>query len=1373
MAKETTNLTDSSPRDCFGNGVKTKIALALTVALVSPVISASSQKCEAADFRHAKKLVVPATSIPRRYDYGTSGGREAGIPAGYESSYSDPTSHNAAYPSSTSTAIPYSSSPSKAGLVPPPPPVSPGLLPSSMAGDVPPPPSAPSMVSRSATTGSAAATTVSSSGYQTTSGDPTRPTGADRHAGNTKAYKLGAENSTVAHVVAHADQLVKDGKLQEAQEVLEKYDKVYPKNAAIDSKLSQVSLDRAKYYVRHDDYVEGAKQARIAIAHNSSNTEAKHVLEQVLRHHGIEPTHAASRVKLGDVLFSQGKLKEARVEYDAALKSDHATGAYIGLGNISLRENRLKDAKAHYQLALDKDPESAVALRQLGIVRYKQKDVVGANTDLSRALILNQDDKLAGQTLVELWQRQVSLHPRDANSHLGLARAYQLSGDLKSAQGSYRTVVSIEPNHPNLPAARQSFKLALARQEAQKTYEAAKTLDASGAVPEAYNKAAESVSLSPGDVKFRLYQAELAERLGNAPEAKHLYMEILRQDPKNLVAAQKVKTLTEHLAGSEASQSLRGPIGAMQGDLQPQSGALDSAAGALAQGASTGSLYSNLGTPRLRGVEGPALATLPGAPGMPGNTRIPSADPIQNMSGFLGQLRNHMLLQKKELQQQEDTVLDALHGKTKSSSKVSAAALDELPPDPSLPALPDKLIGSADVQKLLASTGTKPSVAGTAAGAAAGAAASALSSRGATSASDIHRLLSGGSTTGGAPELSSSLPPLDTSGGLSSALRSAPPLSSGSAPSSLEQFTSQKAVNNSLLSAPTRSSESVLKVADTPEVMPPVAPSRYGSPASAQSLSAPQAAYSNPGGFSAMPQAGGIDMNALAAQAQQLSPQAMSSIARSLGMDPATMQSMASQAMQQAPQLMSQAPGLINKQLANLKQEDIDKYSKMFKDHVAKQQAKFGTSPSATTKDVVTTKATPELMKKVEMAKADPKSTAVTAAKGAAAKTNAKTGSKVTAKPAATKVADKTAIASKTTSATATPTSSSSSIAASSPTASSAVSEPPTFTMPPVGDAPAAALGAGSSEAGSVAAESLGTSSTATATAATAAATAVTAAATQSTETSATSATGTSAPGAETSSPDTMSYLAAQNKDLSSQLEDTKKELQMLRESMFNSSLATAKKMKTPKTETAKAPKAEKVKHAKEPKSQQASSGSSASGNVPSSSTLPPTGLAPTEAPGGFTPSGFNPTGGFNPANGAPNMASSALGSIPNVASIPQFSPDASPIVNLELAGVNVKPKGVRLNVVLKNGTGQPLEIPASTKAVVRMIGMPDQLAEVKFPVKSVTAGQEARGYISVSGHRLDPSADVFIPKLVSTANGTRDVHLTVPISALTGQQAH
>src|SRR5207244_3734283 len=110
-------------------------------------------------------------------------------------------------------------------------------------------------------------------------------------------------------------------------------------------------------------------------------------------------------------------------------------------------------------------------------------------SDLSHALTLDPSDTASKKTLLELWQHQVSHNPKDANAHLGLARAYQLGGDLPSAQSEYRQVVRLDPTNPNLPAARQSFKLALARQEARRSLEAAKTLEAHGAAKEAYQKA--------------------------------------------------------------------------------------------------------------------------------------------------------------------------------------------------------------------------------------------------------------------------------------------------------------------------------------------------------------------------------------------------------------------------------------------------------------------------------------------------------------------------------------------------------------------------------------------------------------------------------------------------------------------------------------------------------------------------------------------------------------------------------------------------------------------------------------------------------------------------------------------------------------------
>ncbi len=1411
MANQKTTLNDS-PRESQIRNYQANIALALTVALVSPLAS-MGKPCQAADFRHAKKIIVPASNIPRRYDYSSSGGRESSPPSGYESDSSyGAGNQNQSYGGMSSTSTSGSSKVSKYGLVPPPPPVTPSLLPSSMASDVPPPPHAPSLVSRPAP--ASANARHSAGNFQQTSGDPTRSNTLTRHVVNAKANKIGAESAIISQITAQADALAKEGKLQEAQDLLEKYEKNYPKNMTLDHKLSEVSLERAKYYIRKDDYVEAGKQARIALHHNSSNTEAKNALEQVLRHHGVDPNHAVSRVKMGDMLFSQGKLKEARVEYDSALKIHHSGEAYIGLGNVALRENKLKEAKSHYQLALEKEPESSVALRQLGIVRYKLKDVVGANADLSRALVLNHEDKHAGQTLIELWQRQVSMRPNDASSHLGLARAHQLAGDLKSAQNSYRTVVSIDANHPNLPAARQSFKLALARQEAQKTYDAAKTLDASGALPEAYTKAGESVSLSPGDVKFRHYQADLAERLGNYPDAKQLYIEILRQDPKNLVAAQKIKSLSELLSAGDTAQSLRGPLNSAQG-LQAQAGSLGAPLAMPAdQGATGGSIT---GLPRLRG-EGPALSTLPGAPG----AKPPSADPVNSMSGFLGDLRNFMVVQKKELQKQEDNVMEAVGHKAKSDKSSSLAALD-LPPLSSSSsadtALPKNLISSDDVQKLLASTGTgsSSSALGSAASSAPmtmppldGVPIGSLASRlpAGLSSQDIGRILGSQGISGLSP-------------GMSGLAAANPPSSMGSNNSSYApQYNSgNSSVGDSILSSP-RDSETVLKVANAPlSDMPPVAPPRYGSAPGGISAMPQSNAYSSAPASEYAPQSAppigaaprfSPELVGLAAQAQSLSPEALAGIARSLGMEPAHVSALAAQALQQAPHLINAAPGMINKGIAHIKQEDIDKMATLLKHHVAMRQQAAGIVPKGTASDIVTTKATPELIKKVDL-----KNTG-TASKLA----SAKTGIHTTAKTIASKTGTKT-VASKTTSAKTA--SASNSLSSGQPANAASVASAENFTqnnsgasagynenslraatrspqnftsgqnssVVPLGLAAAplglAALpqafnqGARASEAPqsfnngtqtSAAPQNFNSDSQRDLQSyneAPQVSSAPSLGSTSSTEFTplfsdfiGERSSSNLLPAPHHGHAHRLNHLEAQNKTLLSQLDETKKQLDELRESVVTKptkeSKATRKKLKASKSSTKGSNAATNsgstsvepmMENSSPPVSGQAYPSTSPANNPVALASNYPANSASSNA---FAPQAFAPSAAMSAlANTAPSTVPAGLDSF----------------INLELSGINVRPKGVRLNVVLRNGTNQDLELPSKTKAIVRMVGAPDQVADVSFPVKAITPGQEAKGYISVSGHKLDPSADVFIPKLMNTEAGQRDVHLTVPISAL------
>ncbi|MGD9680385.1 MAG: tetratricopeptide repeat protein [Candidatus Obscuribacterales bacterium] len=597
-----------------------------------------SSPVEAADFKYAKKVFVPATRIPRRYDYDTLSGRVA-----------RPTYD------SISTVPAHTSS----GLVPPPPPVSPGLLPAGMAGEVPPPPSALS---------------------------PDNLLPATRHQRSSipdRSSSSGHLTATTGHIISRAHTLENEGRLREAQELLGKYSKLHPRDQALKEALSQVSEKRAKYYLRKDDYRQAARQARLALLAEPEKSTATDLLNQSLRHQGVDPANSFSRLKQADLLFSQGKVDEAQVEYSTANHIKPSSQASIGLGNIALRQGNLKGARHEYEMAVETDPQSSVALRQLGIVRYKLKDVVGANSDLTRALVQDPGDKLAGATLIDLWQHQVSTTPKDANAHLGLARAYQLAGNLKAAQNEYRTVVKLDPEHPNLPAARHSFKLALARQEAVAAFEAAQTLDSQGATREAFSKATEAVDLSPGDVGFRLFQAQLLEKLGDNNGAASLYMSVLKKDPKNVIAAQRIKALSEILASANGLSATPGLL-----------------------------------------TEGPALRSLPSAQaaGLP-TAQLPTADPVQNMTGFLGSLRDLMLKQKEALKSHEEDVLTSIGAiKAPSSSSSASSRIAAMPDIDTSDTLSSAgLIKSSDIDKLLGkSSSTSSAASGSSSGSSSG-----------------------------------------------------------------------------------------------------------------------------------------------------------------------------------------------------------------------------------------------------------------------------------------------------------------------------------------------------------------------------------------------------------------------------------------------------------------------------------------------------------------------------------------------------------------------------------------------------------------------------------------------------------------------------
>lgn len=515
-----------------------------------------------------------------------------------------------------------------------------------------------------------------------------------------KNLKRAATSPKVASFIdqaqTRAQQLINDGKLDQAQALLKTYVNQLPRDPAIKNEFAKVTVQRAQQLLSDQNIDAAAKMAREALAVQPTNQAAHNVLATALNKQGLSVGNAADRVKAAKSLYARGRIVDAEMEYNSAVKIKPSADAYIGLGDIAYKQGNKEKAKDNYQKALELEPHSGSALRQMGIIRLGQNDTVGANSDLSRALVVDPNDSVASKHLVELWQQQVTQNPQSANSHLGLARAHQLSGDLKSAQTEYRKVVEIDPNNVNLPAARQSFKLALARQDAHHAIDAAHNLEAAGALQEAHAKVSEAVKLCPGDSSFKLYQAQLGEKLGlNASSAS---------SGSGAAAAAAVGGMSAAAAG--LLPGLAPPVAPSYKNSAPQ-----------AQMASAPE-------------QPPAMAL----DGIPKPAALDSMSQVSSMSGFLTSLRNYSVQQKQQSQDLED----AQHSGLKSigqGGQVPSSLLSSSP-DPTAASTNSAIAGAdaslASVNKLLKSIGAPSSSSGSShaeqLGSTAAAAASALGS---------------------------------------------------------------------------------------------------------------------------------------------------------------------------------------------------------------------------------------------------------------------------------------------------------------------------------------------------------------------------------------------------------------------------------------------------------------------------------------------------------------------------------------------------------------------------------------------------------------------------------------------------------------------
>lgn len=292
------------------------------------------------------------------------------------------------------------------------------------------------------------------------------------------------------------------------------------------------------------DFDGAAGLFRKALAAAPDNGLATKLLNETMRKHGQDPSSVEERLGIGDQLLIVNDLEAALVEYQIAVQLEPSARTYTKMGDVAMRCGQVTTAANWYHRALEKDANFPAAHRQMGLAQLHMRDNTGAAASLRKAVILDPKDTTAGQTLVDIWSRQVASNPLLAENHLGLAGALQLTGDFNGAENEYNKLATLEPGNPGLQAGRASLARARQHGAAEKHKTAAETLFNQGLKREALAEISQAVMMEPKNAKYQFLLGECLEANGDLRGAHQAYMTCVLIDPeKNQEAAFRMKEM--------------------------------------------------------------------------------------------------------------------------------------------------------------------------------------------------------------------------------------------------------------------------------------------------------------------------------------------------------------------------------------------------------------------------------------------------------------------------------------------------------------------------------------------------------------------------------------------------------------------------------------------------------------------------------------------------------------------------------------------------------------------------------------------------------------------------------------------------------------
>ncbi len=354
--------------------------------------------------------------------------------------------------------------------------------------------------------------------------------------------------------------LGRQGRMNEAiaqHELACKYD---PGNKMFRTNLTSARTIYGQQRMAQKDYTGAAHLFRKALTAAQDNSLAAKLLNESIQKTGLDPTLSDNRVGIGDQLAASGDLDGAMIEYQQAMQLDPSARTYVKMGDMMLRYGQAPNALSWYRNAVVKDTNYGPAHRQLGMMYMMQKDYASAAASLRKAVILDSKDAAAGQALIDIWRKQVSINPELAENHLGLAGAFQLTGDFQSAAGEYLQVEQLDPGNARLAPGRESLQRAMKHTTAEKHRAAAEVFISQGLARDALAEISQAVTVEPRNARYQFLMGEALESGGDVQGALRAYHTSVLIDPENnQEAAARMRDLQSKInAGAGSNNSNAG-----------------------------------------------------------------------------------------------------------------------------------------------------------------------------------------------------------------------------------------------------------------------------------------------------------------------------------------------------------------------------------------------------------------------------------------------------------------------------------------------------------------------------------------------------------------------------------------------------------------------------------------------------------------------------------------------------------------------------------------------------------------------------------------------------------------------------------------------